>query len=87
MFQSVSWKQSCSAEGVFQAVFRLVWLKSPAMMKKPSGLFVCCSLMVLYSLLSVCTRENVHGDNNNVRELLWQIERSTLHNDKLHLLA
>ncbi len=32
-----------------KTVFKLVWLKSLAMMKKPSWLLVCCSLMELYS--------------------------------------
>ncbi len=35
-------------------------------------------------VLSVCTLGNVHSDNNNGRELPRQIERSTLHNHKLH---
>ncbi len=35
-------------------------------------------------VLSVCTWGNVHRDNNNGCELLRQIERSTLHNHKLH---
>lgn len=37
---------------VGKTVFKFAWLKSPAMMKKPSGLFVCCSLIALYSLRS-----------------------------------
>ncbi len=34
---------------LWQNCLKLAWLKSPAMMKKPSGLFVCCSLMMLYN--------------------------------------
>ncbi len=34
--------------GRTKTVFKLAWLKSPAMMKKPSGLLVCCSVMAMY---------------------------------------
>ncbi len=47
-------------------------------------LFADCTVKFTKRVLSVCTRGNVHSDNNNGHDLLWQIKRSTLHNHKLH---
>ncbi len=80
--------QSSHVGRTLAKLFKLVWLKSMAMMKNPLGvigsLFADDAVHFTKRVLSVCTWGNVHSDNKNGREHPQQIERLTLHNHKIH---